>query len=103
MDTEKLRTGLTLVLIEDKVAIDHLYVLDIKEFGLFSNMEMRLKSLILKPNESFTFSLFEEKGWVLVSFDPFSDRPCYSQKGPFYNFESALHPDWVNCIIETKI
>lgn len=98
MDIRKLIVGLTVVLVQDGVAIDKLYVWDIKEEGGFGDKEITLKSLILNPQKEYEFSLFGE-GWSLIFSDPFTDKPCYSSRAPSYSLESALHPDWINCKI----
>lgn len=95
MDIEKLKPGITVIIVEDGIGIDKLYVLDLKEEGLNGDEEIRLKSLILHPNEEFTFCLFED-GWKLIFSDPMTGKPCYARSGPAYSFESALHPDWLN-------
>lgn len=95
MDLEKLKSGMTIILVLNGVGIDKLYVLNLKEEGLNGDKEIKLKSLNLHKNEEFTFCLFEA-GWSLIESDPMTDEPCYSSSGPYYSLESALHPDWIN-------
>lgn len=105
MDAEKIRPGIEVILTENGQAlrdelgfISRFIVLEKNEKD-DEDIRVRLKNRNAEEQPCF---LMTDRGWIWIHSNPMTGKEAVSFRGPFYNIESALHPNWRLTLLEEE-
>lgn len=109
MDIEKIRAGIEVVLTENGQVLRNeeglIYRLIVvkketgedEELKLDEDTKLELKDLDTGEESCL---ILTDDGWALIYDDPMTGQKAFSARGPYYQVESVLHPNWRLLLLE---